>query len=206
MIWRIAWRVVLATALVLAATHFYARDVVKLLLPALPPVLGLVANDFKILRVELVDERKNASIGALAVLDRTLFLDGRAIVPDGSQVMMVGTTLGTVLQPVLVALVLVLAWPARWAEMALRLAIASALLVVVLLIDTPFSLAAWLWDAQLRAYEPGRASPLVWWNVFLNGGGRLALGLIAAALAIELAQRIALAAPRTTRTQALPPT
>ena len=38
---------------------------------------------------------------------------------------------------------------------------------------------------------PGRASPLVWWNVFLNGGGRLALGLIAAALAIALAQRAA---------------
>ena len=102
---------------------------------------------------------------------------------------MVGTTVGTVLQPVLVALVLLLAWPARWGEMALRLAIASVLLSVVLLADTPFSLAAWLWHAQIKLYEPGRGSPLVWWNVFLNGGGRLALGLIAATLAIALAQR-----------------
>jgi hypothetical protein len=190
MIWRTALRLALATALVLAAAHWYARDAVKLLLPVLTPALGFVADDFRIVRLDFVDERKNASIAALAVLDRPLFLDGRAIVPDGSQMMVVGTTLGTVLQPLVVALVLVLAWPAGLREMALRLTIASALLGVVLLVDTPFSLAAWLWDAQLKAYEPARASPLVWWNVFLNGGGRLALGLIAGALAIAFAQRI----------------
>lgn len=185
----LVWRVVLATLVVLGAAHLYARDTVKLLLPVLAPALKFVADDFKIVRFELVEERKNVSIGALAVLKRALFLGGRAIVPDGTQVMMVGTTVGTVLQPLLVALVLVLAWPARWSEMALRLAIASVLLAVVLLADTPFSLAAWLWDAQIKLHEPGRASPLVWWNVFLNGGGRLALGLIAGALAIALAQR-----------------
>lgn len=185
----LVWRVVLATMVVLGAAHLYARDAAKLLLPVLSPMLSFVADDFQIVRFELMEERKNASIGALAVLDRSLFLGGQAIVPDGTQVMMVGTTVGTMLQPLLVALVLVLAWPARWGEMALRLVIAGVLLVTVLLVDTPFSLAAWLWDAQIKLYEPGRASPLVWWNVFLNGGGRLALGLIAAALAIVLAQR-----------------
>jgi len=187
--WGIAWRLVLASIAVLVAANFWARDAVRLLLPVLSPALGIVADDFKILRVEMIDERKNASVGALAVLDRTLFLGGRAIVPDGTQVMVVSTTVGTVLQPLLVALVWVLAWPARWAEMAWRLLIASLLLAIVMLGDTPLSLAAWLWDAQIRSYEPGRASPLIWWNVFLNGGGRLAMGLIAAALAIALAQR-----------------
>ena len=115
--------------------------------------------------------------------------------PDGQQVVVASTTVGTVMQPLLVLAVLVLAWPARPLEFALRLALAAAAGVVVLLLDTPFSLAAWLWDAQLKMYEPGRSSALVWWNVFLNGGGRLALGLVAAALAIALAQRWA-ARPR----------
>ena len=185
----LVWRVALATVVVLGAAHLYARDAVKLMLPVLSPALALVADDFRIVRFELVEERKNASLGALAVLERSLFLGGQAIVPDGTQVMMVGATVGTVMQPLLVALVLVLAWPARWREMALRLAIVGLLLAVVLLVDTPFSLAAWLWDAQIKLYEPGRASPLVWWNTFLNGGGRLALGLIAATLSIVLAQR-----------------
>jgi hypothetical protein len=176
---------------VLAAAHAGSREAARLLLPLLHGALVVVADDFEIRRFELVDERANASIGALAVLRRSLFLGGQAIVPDGNQAMVVGTTIGTVLQPVMVLLVLALAWPAGRAELALRLLVAAALTLPLLLLDTPLSLAAWLWDAQIKAYEPGRASLLVDWNVFLNGGGRLALGLIAAALSIALAQRLA---------------
>lgn len=186
-----AWRLLLSAALVLAAVHAGSREAARLLLPLLHGALVVVADDFEIRRFELVDERANASIGALAVLRRSLFLGGQAIVPDGNQAMVVGTTIGTVLQPVMVLLVLALAWPAGRAELALRLLVAAALTLPLLLLDTPLSLAAWLWDAQIKAYEPGRASLLVDWNVFLNGGGRLALGLIAAALSIALAQRLA---------------
>lgn len=189
MIGWITLRLVLATAAVLALAHFFSRDIVRLLLPVLSSALGFVADDFSILRMEFVDERHNASVAALAKLEHAIFLGGRAILPEDVSMMVIGTTVGTVLQPLLVALVLVLAWPARWAEMAWRLAIAAVLIAVVMLADTPFSLAAWLWDAQIRIHEPGRSSPLIAWNVFLNGGGRLALGLIAGALAIALAQR-----------------
>lgn len=182
-------RVLLATALVMALAHVGARDAARLMLPMLREALAVVADDFSIKRFELTEERANTAIGALAVQERTLFLGGQAIVPDGQQVVVASTTVGTVMQPLLVLAVLVLAWPARPLEFALRLALAAAAGLVVLLLDTPFSLAAWLWDAQLKMYEPGRSSPLVWWNVFLNGGGRLALGLVAAALAIALAQR-----------------
>lgn len=186
----LALRLLLAVAAVLLAAHLWAREAVALLLPALSAVLSWVADDFRILRFEFVQERGNTSIGALAVLEHTLVLGGRAIVPDGESAVRTMTPIGTVLQPVLVALALALAWPARWLEMALRLVLVGALLAVVMLVDTPLSLAAWLWYAQLQAHEPGRASPLVWWNIFLNGGGRLALGLIAGALAIALARRI----------------
>lgn len=186
-----ALRLLIAATLVLAAAHLGGRDLARALLPLLHAGLEVVASDFSVQRLEMVDERANASIGALAVLERSIFLGGQAIVPDGSQAMVVGTTVGTVLQPLLVLAVLVLAWPATAKELALRVALAAALGVLVLLLDTPFSLAAWLWDAQIKLYEPGRSSWLVGWNVFLNGGGRLALGLIAAALAIASAQVLA---------------
>ena len=89
----------------------------------------------------------------------------------------------------LAALVLVIAWPAKPAEMVMRIAIAAVLTFGVLMADTPFSMAAWLWEALVRAHEPDRTSPLIWWNIFLNGGGRLALGLIAAVLSIGMAQQ-----------------
>lgn len=184
-------RLVLAAVLVLAAAHVGGKDAARLLLPLLRGALEMVASDFSVQRLELVDDRANASIGALAVLERSIFLGGQAIVPDGTQAMVVGTTVGTVLQPLLVLAVLVLAWPAGAKELALRIVLAAALGMLVLLLDTPFSLAAWLWDAQIKLYEPGRSSPLVAWNVFLNGGGRLALGLMAAGAAIVLAQAMA---------------
>jgi hypothetical protein len=187
----IALRLVLATALVLTAAYFFSRDAVRLLMPMLESALSSVASDYKILRFDFFDERNNTSIGAIVRLEHTLVLGGRAIVPDGQSVMGVAATIGTVLQPVCVAMVLALAWPAHWREMLLRLLIIAPLLTAVLLVDTPLSMAAWLWDVQLRMHEPGRASPLVWWNTFLNGGGRLALGLIAAALSIALARRLA---------------
>lgn len=187
----IALRLALATTLVLTAAYFFSRDAVRLLMPMLSSALSAVASDYKILRFDFFDERHNASIGAIARLEHTLVLGGRAIVPDGQSVMGVGATIGTVLQPVWVALVLVLAWPAHWREMLLRLLIIAPLLAAVLLVDTPLSMAAWLWDVHLRMHEPDRASPMVWWNVFLNGGGRLALGLIAAALSIALARQLA---------------
>ncbi len=187
----VSLRLVAATAVVLMAAHFWSRDVVALLLPVLSAALGFVADDFRILSFEFVSDRGNSSIGAVAMLKHTIVLGGRAIVPDDVSVMMVGSTVGTVMQPLLVALVLVLAWPARMIEMALRLAAACTLIAIVLLVDTPLSMAAWLWDIQLRAHEPDRWSPLVWWNIFLNGGGRLALGLIAGVLSIAWARQLA---------------
>lgn len=188
--WHLALRLALATALVLTAAYFFSRDAVRLVMPMLSSALSAVASDYQILRFDFVDDRHNASIGAIARLEHTLVLGGSAIVPDAQSVTGVGATIGTVLQPMCVALVLVLAWPAHWREMLLRLLIIAPLLTAVLLVDTPLSMAAWLWDVQLRMHEPDRASPLVWWNVFLNGGGRLALGLIAGTLSIALARRL----------------
>lgn len=185
------FRLMLASVALLWAAHSYSRDAVALLMPALSKALSFVADDFTIFRFEFVSERGNAAIAALATLEHTLVLGGRAIVPNGTSVMAVTTTVGTVLQPLLVALVLVLAWPARWLEALLRIVFVAPLIALVVLLDTPFSMAAWLWEIQLRAYEPGRASPLVWWNIFLNGGGRLALGLLAGASSVVLAQAVA---------------
>jgi len=188
--WQIALRVLIATALVLAVAKASSRDIVAWLAPGLTAALVWVADDFKVLRVEFVKERNQDSLAALAVLKRSVFLGGRAIVPDGVTPIVVGATVGSVLQSALVALVLVLAWPASLVEWLLRLAIATAPIAVIVFIDTPLSMAALLWNSHVMYLEPGRFSALVAWNTFLNGGGRLALGLVAGALAIALARAL----------------
>lgn len=186
----LAWRVLLATSLVLLASHWYAREAVTRLMPALSWGLTTVADDFKVLSVELMADRGQASIGAVVRLERSLFLGGQVVVPDAASTMVVGAAIGNVLQPMLVALVLMLAWPASWFEMALRLLVGTGLQAGVLLLNVPCSMAAWLWLVQLKQYAPDTVSPLVWWNTFLNGGGRLVLGMACAALAIALSQRL----------------
>lgn len=190
------WRLALATAVVLLAAHLWSHDLLVQLKPVLFWALETAADDFTVLQFDFGNERGNDSLVALAQLKRTLMFGGTAVVPDGVSVMAVGSATGNVLQPMLVGLVLMLAWPSCLLEMALRLTIGTLMQAGVLLINTPLSMAAWLWFAQLQRHAPGEWSALVWWNVFLNGGGRLVLGLISAVLAIALARRWAARAKR----------
>jgi hypothetical protein len=183
------WRLPLATALVLLAAHLWSHDLLVQLKPVLSWALETAADDFAVLQFDFAKDRGNDSLVALAQLKRTLMFGSTAVVPDGVTAMAVGSATGNALQPMLVALVLMLAWPAHLLEMAVRLAIGTALQAGVLLINTPLSMAAWLWFAHLQRYAPDERSALVWWNIFLNGGGRLVLGLASAVLAIALARR-----------------
>jgi hypothetical protein len=190
------WRLPLATALVLLAAHLWSHDLLVQLKPVLSWALETAADDFTVLQFDFAKDRGNDSLVALAQLKRTLMFGSTAVVPDGVTAMAVGSATGNVLQPMLVALVLMLAWPAHLLEMAVRLAIGTALQAGVLLINTPLSMAAWLWFAHLQRYAPDQWSALVWWNIFLNGGGRLVLGLVSAVLAIAIARRWAARAKR----------
>ena len=162
-----------------------------MLLPALAPALSWVADDFKVLEISLLtDASGKSSVEVDAELDRTVVLGERAVVPTVGLVVYTRLAVGSVVLPVLVAWVLVVAWPSRPLELWCRLVAACVLLMPVLLLDTPLSVAAGLWDTQLKLYAPGTPSPLIWWNVFLNSGGRLVLGLVAGVLAITMAAQV----------------
>lgn len=100
------------------------------------------------------------------------------------------TPVGHVLQGAVTALVAVLVWPASqrraWPARCLVLIPGAALLT---LLDTPLVLAASLWQLMIDALAPGTGSMLVGWSSFLRGGGRFALGLAVAALAIATGAR-----------------
>jgi hypothetical protein len=186
--WQIALRVLVATVLVIAVAKMASRDIVAWVLPGLTACLAWVAEDFEVKSVEFVKDRNDAALAARAMLKRTVFLGGHAVVPDGEAEIYTSTTLGLVLQGAFVALVLVLAWPAGLVEWLVRLAIATSLIAMLMFIDAPLTLAAGMWKSMLMVFEPGRSSVLIAWRTFLNGGGRLALGLVAGAIAIALAR------------------
>jgi hypothetical protein len=185
----LAWRLLAATVLVLVATKFGLRAFGETVLPVLQAAFTWLADDFRVLRFGFFDDRQNVSIGAVVALERAVLLGERVVVPGA--VMGTTVTLGTVVQPLQVALVAVLAWPGGWRETLLRLPLVLPPLALVMLADAPLVLCAWLWMTLWRQYAPDGSSLLGAWSVFLNGGGRLVLPLVIGALAIALAARIA---------------
>lgn len=105
------------------------------------------------------------------------------------------TLLGHLLQPLVVMFSLISTAALLQPRYALRfflLAVPAA--VAVLMVDVPFVLVGALEDLVLANVASSQVSPSPWviWMNFLNGGGRLAIGLGAALLVIGLVPKLAL--------------
>lgn len=104
------------------------------------------------------------------------------------------TLLGHVLLHPIVMLLIVLAWPKASTKCKLVYALtAIPFLVIVELLDVPLVLLGSLQDLVLANTAPNfnRFAPMVAWMDLLNGGGRIALSVSAALLAIATVQTLA---------------
>lgn len=104
------------------------------------------------------------------------------------------TLLGHVLLHPIVMLLILLAWPTPGLQRkGLYVLAAVPFLVAVELLDVPLVLLGSLQDLVLAntAPNPTRFAPLVTWMNLLNGGGRIALSVAAALLAIATVQTLA---------------
>ena len=75
--------------------------------------------------------------------------------------------------------------------MGIRLLVLLPLIAILIGIDMPVVLAGEIWHFILDALAPGTNSVLVTWKLFMQGGGRYALGFGAAILAVHVGQSIA---------------
>lgn len=99
------------------------------------------------------------------------------------------TLAGHVLQPVVLLLAIVVAWPARrWPRFALRLALAMPLLLLLPMLDVPLVLAAELEATLIELGRSGTLTVLDVWRNFLEGGGRLLLPIVLAGCTIALTE------------------
>ncbi len=192
--WLLALRALLVAGLLALAVSQHGERLVQWMLPGLASALAWLAPDFELLSVTLVDDRGNRALQVQAMLSRVLLEGTQVVVPDGLSRLRLTTTVGNVLQPLLTALLLALAWPLRrglrlgLTDALLRLALLAPLLALAVVLDTVLSLAGRLWHTTLKAHGIAHDSLLLDWIAGLNGGGRLALGLVMAGLAIGLAQ------------------
>lgn len=182
-------RFLLACVLLLTLARVFSHDFVAALLPVFRWELGVLDDHYRILFLGLASQGADSVVRLDVTLARPVIAGARVILPDPRGTATVTTLAGHLLQPAILMLAVLAAWPARRkAEYLLRAGCGLPLLVLLLMADLPFVLLAEIWSMFVDTHAPGRFSPLVAWSAFLQSGGRLALALALAAFAVAIAQ------------------
>ena len=181
-------RLLLATALVLPLSIHYGEAIVQMLMPLYRAIFERIGEDFHIIFFGL-DKRGAESVIRVDIrLTHALVVGGHLVFPDPRGTANVTTLVIQTIQPVAVALIAALAWPCpSMARALVRLSSLIFFLLVMTALDAPFLLAGEMWGLIINRMSPGADSMLVSWSQFLQGGGRVVLGVVAVlcSLAVE---------------------
>lgn len=174
-----------AASLLLLFAIFFAETIATTLLPIYRAVFELIAGDFRILSLGLSLEGADRVIRLNVTLSHAIAVAGHLLMADSQGIASVTTMTGNIFQPVTVGLIAILAWPSRfWRDFLLRLIILILLSAMETILDIPLLLAGELWGVLLDNLSPGSWSSLTVWADFLQGGGRFAMGFVAAIASI----------------------
>jgi hypothetical protein len=184
-------RLLLGASVLLPLGVVFGAAFVESCLPAYRLVFRQVADEFRLQSLTLDREGADRVVRARVTLRPVLVIDGKVHYPDPRGTANASTLIAHGLQAPILAALIALAWPARRRMEALwRLLLLAPLVALLVLSDLPCVLAAELWEIVIGHLSPHTLSPLVIWKNFLQGGGRLALGLVAGAMAIVFTQRL----------------
>jgi hypothetical protein len=177
-------RLTVASVLLLPLALF-AKPIAIVLFPLYRMTFELITGDFRILFLGLSYEGADSVIRLDVTLSRTIAVAGHLVVANPEGIANVTTMVGNIFQPVMGGLIAILAWPSgSWLIVLLRLTVLLLLALIETVLDIPLLLAGELWGLFLDNLSPGSWSALTAWADFLQGGGRLAMGLVAAIASI----------------------
>lgn len=184
-----AIRLVILIAILLTLGRVYGTSIVTPMLPALSWVIEAVDDRLRVDHAFIVDRSADTVIQLKVTPIRMLFLGDRMLMPDAQLHFDPTTLLGSVLQPVILMLAIILAWPAgRLRALLARLLTAVPMMAVLLVVNVPLGFVGVMQD--FREYLPAApVTPLVYWNDFLQTGGPLALAIAVGVLVVSAADR-----------------
>jgi len=186
---KFAFRLIVLITVLLAVGRIYGATIVTPMLPALSWIIETVDDRLLVDYAFIVNRSADTVIQLKVTPIRMLFLGDRMLMPDAQLHFDPTTLLGSVLQPVILLLAIVLAWPAaRFRAIPARLLVAMPMIVLLLVVNVPLGFVGVMQD--FREYLPtAPVTPLVYWNDFLQTGGPLALAIAAAILVVSAADR-----------------
>lgn len=185
---KIGRRAALAFALTLVAALLWGRQYVQLWLPLYQQMIAWLMPDYRVVDIVLQSQPSGQVVQLSVELIHQTVL-GLKLLPQGLSVS--ATTLqGHALQHAILIATVLLAWPlgekASWTHRLALLGLGLIGLMFVEALDVPFVLAGSVTDLLLADFAPQLqdSSWLVRWMHVLNGGGRLALSVGVALVAV----------------------
>lgn len=184
-------RLIASAVVMVIALKLIGRDVVESMLPLVRWIIAGMDDHYRVLALGLASQADDTVIMLKVSLVKPLTIGGHTLYPHPLGVAQVTTLLGNALQPLVLAIIAISVWPCKaFTEWLLRAVIVVTMMFFLFMLDMPFVLLGELQAALVAAYSPGSFSGLVAWKGFMQGGGRLALGLACGALSVVAAQYI----------------
>jgi len=180
-------RLLLAAALLIPLAVLFGPAVQRWLLPATSVMFETVAPDLRVRSLQLAKVNGEQRVTVVVTLARTTVVGEKVLMPDPRGEATAFTPAGHAwIAPLVIALALA-AWPARgWGAAPWRLVAGLALGMTLLAADPALMLAATIWQLMIDNVAPGTPVVLASLAAVLLGGGRIVLGLGAAAAIIGL--------------------
>ena len=184
-----AIRLVFITAILLTLGRVYGTALVTPMLPVFAWEIETVDDRLRVDRIHIVDRKADTFIELKVSPIRMLILGNRILMPDAKLFFEPRSLVGSALQPVILFLAIILAWPfARLWALSVRLLLAVPMIVLLLLTNVPLGFVGVMLDFR-QSYPDIPVTPLVYWNDFLQTGGPLALAIAASVLVVSAADR-----------------
>ena len=179
-----ALRLVLIAASLLALGRIFASPLITPVLPAFAWVIEAADYRYRVDSIA-IDPSKTFIKLTVTPIHALVISGSRVLLPDAALHFYPSALVGSVLQPIILLLAVVLAWPATTlAALAMRLLLAVPATVVLLFVNVPRALLGSLIDFR-EIFPDAPVSLIVYWNDFLQTGGPLVLGLAAGALVVS---------------------
>ena len=184
-----AIRPVILIAILLTLGRVYGTTIVTPMLPALTWVIEAVDVHLQVDHAFIVNRSADTVIQLKVTPIRMLFIGDRTLMPDAQLHFDPTTLIGSVLQPVILLLAIILAWPVtRLLALPARLLLAVPMMALLLVVNVPLGFVGTMQD--FREYVPeAPVSLMVYWNDFLQTGGPLALAIATSILVVSAADR-----------------
>lgn len=184
---RFALALIAGFALTLAAAWMWGTALIEAILPTTRIVLGWIDGRFGVVSLGVEHNWQDTVVRLRLNFSTGFFMGGRIISPDPRGALWVTTPVGSLLQPLVIAPAIAGALPGRPTLRLIRFGLAALLALSFLVIDLPLTLHAVAWDMLTYSLGVNDFSPLLAWFGFLNGGGRLGIGLLLGAAGWKLA-------------------